>query len=289
MPLPNTIQEKFAGATFGGTTREVLARDPSRLVNMYTDFVFDAMDANGYVGGALPSVSAVVPTAGMTNLANDTAPALSRTAAGGAVTLIPRDTANKPTFSGKGWSINGSTKIGLQVKKIGKTDANVGRPADEGWIDHVLIAYINPTSTTSNMAVATAGSNGANKYMGWTFVGSNILTELVSGGSLGAVTLGAYQQVASHYSFSVDHSTVVIRNFVNGALFSTSSAIATAGLMDGAGSGNGLTIGTWSPGSSFNGEIARVHRMLNVGKACSDAEIAALVLADYNYKMPLLA
>jgi len=293
MALPQTIEEKFAAASFaGGSARPVVAKDASGLVTMYDDFVFDAMDPNGYASGALPATNAAIPTTGVLNLARDIAPALSR--ASGVVAAAPRDTSKLPLFTGKGWQFLSGTYDLLKITKTGIADSRVLEPTLEGFVSNLVMAYFKVTAQVSNSSPFYVGQAAGLPYGGFRFINASGLMVPEPGGPGGwlSASLSTWYQVAVHAVYTPASDQVALRYYLNGALAGTNT-ITTATEEGSSNGGAGAGIGGAYGASVMTGEVGRVRRVMNptVGgsPAFTNTQLDALVAADYAYKMPLLA
>lgn len=290
MALLNTVQEAFAGVSFGSGIRPVVAKDQSQLVTMYDDFIFDFADANCFASGTRPAVGASVPAAGFVNLAPDAALALSRTASG-AVTAVPSDTSKLPVVTAKGISFLAGTSEGLQIIKGGVASNRVMEPTLEGFTQHLLVVYFKETAYATGGGLITAGqAGGAAQFSGLYNLNSGglIVTRPYQQGGWLSPSLNSWYQAAILTTYDNAAGTVAYRLYVNGVMVLAVAATATSNFQGSNNSFAKALIGSMVGGGALTGEIARIRRVLNVGGALAAADMDAIVAADYGYKMPIL-
>ncbi|HEU0045070.1 hypothetical protein [Sphingomonas sp.] len=294
MPLPQTLVETLPAFVNAQRDMPVAANDRSRLVTISDDFIFDAMDPNGYAGGALPAVNAAIPAAGLVNLAPDAALGIPRTAAG-AVTAIPRTPAQLPLFTGKGLRIVPGSNDALLVSKGNVTLQRVCEPTLEGYASHLMLVFYKTATIVNGSAPLGFGiTNSTGQFGRFTQNGGGDLTFNPGAIALGGSGSGAWHCAATHIAFDTGANTATIRGYMDGLLAGTATASISANFAIVDYFACRASIGAQTNGNTFNGEIARVRRVYTTpwlaGLSTADAAAAidAMVAAEFAWKMPLL-
>ena len=295
MTLPATVAITLPPLVNPDFSMPIAANDRSGFATISDDFIFDAMDPNCYSGGVLPAVSAAMPTAGLVNLANDTALAISRTAAAGAVTAIPSDGTKLPTFSGKGLRFLSGTCSPLNISKIGTTISRVAEPVLEGNVPFLDIVFFKINTFANAVSPYCAGlNNSTSRYGGFiTTSAGGLIGAFPNQGTTIQPTASTWMQLACYHTFDPVGLQTTLRLYLNGAFLASDTGSWT-NTQGSANSSARAQIGGVAGANVMDGEVARVRRvyttpwLAGLSGPASLAAIDALVANEYGWKMPLL-
>lgn len=243
--------------------------DPYLLARPTHDFILDARFAAGHASGVLPADGAALGAGGLVNLARDNH-AATPAAVHGAATGIPRS-GSTITYSGDGGTpdrfgivANAAAGACATAAKVGHNNYDVGRPAFEGYLDFLAIAWVNIAAVAA-MGVFGYSQPGGSRFWGVNINAGMALREVLTGRTF-TWSIGVWQQLAVHYRFDTGAGKIFARMFHNGAEqnagLAATAAVTTISTMDGwayanAGArfaGNGIDLG-------LNGKTARYERL----------------------------
>lgn len=279
-----TTVETIADSNFNDNTFPVLSNDPVGLATIATDFIFDAQAPACYAGGVLPTVGAAVPTAGLVNLARNSALALGRTDAQ-AVTAVPGNTSRLATFNGSGWSMAPGAHEGFLIRKAGTANNRVGEPLLESYADNLVIVWVKASALPSSgqfYAPVLLGQNGTTAQ-GW----NGIVTTSANGSfvkpgdhSFG-YGLGVVNQFALYVDFDTVAGTTTQRFYRNGSLLDTRTGPAPSSMA----SNNANAVAMFGANAGgcngFDGIIYRVQREFTSLSGMDVDGVTAFVAADF--------
>lgn len=278
---------------FTGTATDLAAfpvpsKDRFELTKTSTDIVFDALNALGHAGAALPSNNTALPAAGLVNVANDSPLAIPAAARGAATAArISVD----PTFlidgNGRGGiDFAGGSGKPLLIAKAAVNAQDVGNPVVEGFKDFLMSVWAKPNSIPAGGADRSMFGFGALAVRRvWGFRlnanGGFVVAEGQTGNS-GTVTAGVWVHLAAHYAFNTGTGAITINTWKNGVpqLVNGAHSATTANLTADVQTTMRCQIGQGIGGAVFDGVIPYASRIFtNIAGHVLDP--ATLVAAEY--------
>ena len=282
-----TIVEQLS-VDFGDNTMPVLCNDTSGIVDIGTDFVFDALNPACYAAGVLPSVNGSVPAGGLVNLARDLAPAISTNTR--TVTATPRDPANLPIFDGKGWQINPTTQKGFQLNKLGVPNYRIGEPALEGFLNSLLIAWFKVSAGTTSGNYPTPvflGQNGSGSQgYGGFIVSANsddVIFSPPSSGESVTAAVGQLIQIGLYMAYNTGSGSTTLAMYLNGQQVASGVSGTAPNSISSNNTNASAGIG-WN--QSCSDLVGSLYRVVRAFPGLSGANPLTVVQDDYAYGLP---
>lgn len=282
-----TIQETF-NANFADNTMPIFCQDRAGICTIGTDFIFDALNPACYTSGTLPITNAAVPTAGLVNLARNSA--LAITEAGiprGTVTAVESTVSAvtaSPTFDGKGWQI-GVTKRPFEIRKEGISPNRVNEAVLEGFKDILVLATFRISAASSDyglgiLATGRSGVTGTNALFAQN-TGTNIIA---AGASAGSAPISTLHQAGYILNYNSVAQTVVATPIFDGVVGLPIAAVSVAAAV-GNDANSRSNIGAYTGFNVSSGSLT-VYRVVReyVGvTSMTSSDIAKYVAKDFAY------
>lgn len=275
----------FVGSAADLAAFPVPSADPSDMARTATDFIIDALVAEGFAAGALPADGADLPAGGLINLGLDNPRALSEVSAKlvGAVDARALGAAPKVARDGNGrGGVSFATGSALVMRKVGLTDTQAFNPVEEGYRDFLVVGWARPATVTANAGLFGAGS-GAGRLWGLATNGGGHIAEAFSNRQVVAgYQPGVWYHLGLWYHFDTVAGTITTRIFAGGSEVGAATVAATS-LATYAGYSNGQVsarLGSLPSFATFSGTIARLERVFT-GIPGHEIDPAAYIAADY--------
>lgn len=283
----STILETYI-ANFADNAMPVMCADGALICTIGTDFIFDALNPNGYAAGVLPATGAAVPTAGLVNLARDVAPGIVEAGIPrGTVTAVESTAAGvaaSPTFDGKGWQI-GVTKRPFEIRKAGISPNRVNEAVLEGFKDVLVLVTFRLAAASSDFGMGIIAAGRSSVAGTVAMFAQNTGTNIVAAGATaGSAPVGTLHQAGYIARYNTGTQTMTATPIFDGVVGAPIAATSVAAAV-GNDANSRATLGTYTGFNVASGSIViyrAVREYINV-TAMTDAAIAAYVAKDYAY------
>lgn len=276
-----TTLAKYSG-DYGDDTMVIASNDPTELTLIAEDFCFDSRLAAGYVAGVLPAPGAAFPTSGLVSVARDDQPLLAGLGNAAALgrpvgspaqtTLTPSTPATPGSVAALGIDFTGTPSA--YVHKTGLADNVVCHPPSEGFIDHVMMAWVRMTAVPGGLNVFGSVLGGGLRF-GGNLTPSDALNPSITFGS--PVAVNTWNHLAIHYDFDTQANTTTVRRFLNGQEVGAPAAGLAPTAYPANTAGGRCSVGGQSGSGGFPGTILRPRRVFTAiaGHALDPAKVVA--------------
>jgi hypothetical protein len=261
-----TTLAKYDG-DYGDNSMIIASNDPTEQTMITEDFCFDARVAAGFSSGALPAAGAAFPAAGLISVARDDQPALSRLANAAAIghpaagtpqtTLTPSVAGTSGLVTSLGIDFTAATPA--YIRKTGVADNVVGHPPTEGFMDHLMMAWVRMGAVPGGLNAFGSTINGGIRF-GGSLVPIDAVNNALTFGA--ALSIGLWYLLGIHYDFDVEADTTIVRRFLNGLEVGAAAAgIGPKAYVAAPSAANRCAVGGQSGSANFPGIIARPTRI----------------------------